>query len=255
MPQTTECALTHRLPSNTTTTARPPADLPPPPVEEGQGEVRLHTANAKSPAVPLPPPWERVGVEAAKKRVATKPHRTSSFIAIHRKPQTRRVAEDSTRLYGEATQHRMRLSEDGYTYTPSAQAHVKRAIARALGRVCNSNFPPLRSGGGAGRGCENRVATAFKTKYKQPIAHRLPSNTTTAARPSADLPPPPVGEGQDGVRLHTANAKSPAVLHSPPWERVGVGAAKKHAATQPHRTSSFTYTPSAQAYVNCPATP
>ena len=113
----------------------------------------------------------------------------------------------------------------------------------------------LRSGGGAGGGCENRVATAFKTKYKQPIAHRLPSNTTTAARPSADLPPPPVGEGQDGVRLHTANAKSPAVLHSPPWERVGVGAAKKHAATQPHRTSSFTYTPSAQAYVNCPATP
>ncbi|EEV88147.1 hypothetical protein HMPREF0198_1857 [Cardiobacterium hominis ATCC 15826] len=36
------------------------------------------------------------------------------YIAIHRKPQTRRVAEDSTRLYGEATQHRMRLSGDGY---------------------------------------------------------------------------------------------------------------------------------------------
>ena len=35
-------------------------------------------------------------------------------IAIHRKFQTRRVAEDSTRLYGEATQHRMRLSVDGY---------------------------------------------------------------------------------------------------------------------------------------------
>ena len=31
------------------------------------------------------------------------------FIVVHRKFQTRRVAEDSTRLYGEATQHRMRL--------------------------------------------------------------------------------------------------------------------------------------------------
>jgi len=37
-----------------------------------------------------------------------------SLIAIHRKFQTRRVAEDSTLLYGEATQHRMRLSVDGY---------------------------------------------------------------------------------------------------------------------------------------------
>ena len=35
----------------------------------------------------------------------------------------------------------------------------------ALGHVCN-----LRSGGGAGRECENRVATAFKTKYKQTLA-------------------------------------------------------------------------------------
>jgi len=37
------------------------------------------------------------------------------IIAIHRKFQTRRVAEDSTRLYGEAAQHRMRLSVDGYS--------------------------------------------------------------------------------------------------------------------------------------------
>ena len=218
MPQTTGCALTHRLPSNTTTAARPLADLPPLPVEEGRGGVRLHTANAKSPAVLHSPPWERIGVGAAKKRTATKPHQTSSF-----------------------------------TYTPSAQAYVKKTIGCALGRVCNSNFPPLRCGGGAGRGCENRVATAFKTKCKQPIAHRLPSNTTTAARPTLTLPPQ--GEGQGGASLHTANAKSPAVLLPPPWGRIGVGAAKKHAATQPHRTSSFTYTPSAQAYVNCPATP
>ena len=138
MPQTTGCALTHRLPSNTTTAARPPADLPPLPVEEGRGGVRLHTANAKSPAVLLPPPWGRIGVGAAKKRTATKPHQTSSF-----------------------------------TYTPSAQAYVKKTIGCALGRVCNSNFPPLRCGGGAGRGCENRVATAFKTKCKQPLGAQM----------------------------------------------------------------------------------
>ena len=35
-------------------------------------------------------------------------------IAIHRKFQTRRIAEDSTRLYGEVMQHRMRLLVDGY---------------------------------------------------------------------------------------------------------------------------------------------
>ena len=39
-----------------------------------------------------------------------------------------------------------------------------------LGHVCNLNFPPLRSGGGTGRECENRVATAFKTKCKQALA-------------------------------------------------------------------------------------
>ena len=55
-------------------------------------------------------------------------------IAIHRKLQTRRVAEDSTLLYGagfpkkwlrhflgkpgQATQHRMRLSVDGYSHPP-----------------------------------------------------------------------------------------------------------------------------------------
>ena len=108
MPQTTECALTHRLPSNTTAAARSPADLSTSPVGECQGGVRPHTANAKSPAVLPSPPWERVGVEAAKKRAATKPHRTSSF-----------------------------------TYTPNAQAHVKRAIACALGRVDNSANEPL----------------------------------------------------------------------------------------------------------------
>ena len=44
------------------------------------------------------------------------PPKIQSIIAIHRKFQTRRVAEDSTRLYGEATQHSMRLSVDGYKF-------------------------------------------------------------------------------------------------------------------------------------------
>ncbi len=298
MPQTTECALTHRLPSNTTTAARSPADLPPPPVGEGRSEVRLHTANAKSSAVLLPPPWERVGVEAAKKRAATKPHRTSSFTytpsaqayvkktigcALGRVDNSaneplslweRGWGEGSNQLknrnFGPSTTSpppspplpRCGLrpaGEGGYLNCQHALGRVcnlnfpplrsgggagrgcenrvatasKTKCKQTLGRVCNSNFPPLRSGGGAGRGCENRVATAFKTKYKQPLAHRLPSNTTTAARSPADLPPPPVVEGRGGVSLHTANAKSPAVLHPPPWERVGVGAAKKYAATTP----------------------
>ena len=320
MPQTTECALTHRLPSNTTTAARSPADLPPPPVGEGRSEVRLHTANAKSSAVLLPPPWERVGVEAAKKRAATKPHRTSSFTytpsaqayvkktigcALGRVDNSaneplslweRGWGEGSNQLknrnFGPSTTSpppspplpRCGLrpaGEGGYLNCQHALGRVcnlnfpplrsgggagrgcenrvatasKTKCKQTLGRVCNLNFPPLRSGGGAGKGCENRVTTAFKTKCIQPLAHQLPSNTTTAARPPSDLPPPPVGEGWGGVRLHTANAKSPAVLLPPPWGRVGVGAAKKRAATKPHRTSSFTYTPSAQAYVNCPATP
>ena len=168
---------------------------------------RLYGANTTttlqtSPAR-FPPPWGRAGVGAAKKCAAPKLHRTSPF-----------------------------------TYTFPATLYVKTTIGCAL-------------------------------------AHRLPSDTTTAARPPADLLPPPLraspcrggrfspiitarfpppwpsshakydhivrgAQRRVGVRLHTANAKSPAVLHSPPWERVGVGAAKKHAATQPHRTSSFT---------------
>ena len=39
-------------------------------------------------------------------------------MAIHQKSQTRRAAEGSTQLYGEAAQHRMRLSVDCYMMTP-----------------------------------------------------------------------------------------------------------------------------------------
>ena len=263
MPQTTGCALTHRLPSNTTTAARPPADLPPLPVEEGRGGVRLHTANAKSPAVLLPPPWGRIGVGAVKKRTATKPHQTSSFTytpsaqAYVKKTigcALGRVDNSANeplslweRGWGEGSNQLKNRNFGPSTTSPPPSPPLPRCGFRpageggylncqhALGRVCNLNFPPLRSGGGAGRGCENRVATAFKTKCKQPIAHRLPSNTTTAARPPADLPPPPVGEGRGGVSLHTANAKSPAVLLPPPWGRVGVGAANAKKQPSAHK--------------------
>ena len=50
-------------------------------------------------------------------------------IAIHRKFQTRRVAEDSTRLYGEAAQHRMRLSVDGYNCLPPPQPSLAAGFA------------------------------------------------------------------------------------------------------------------------------
>jgi len=43
--------------------------------------------------------------------------KASSYIAIRIQSHTRRAGEDSTRLYGEATQRRMRLKEDCYTYT------------------------------------------------------------------------------------------------------------------------------------------
>ena len=49
-------------------------------------------------------------------------------IAIHRKFQTRRAAEDSTRLYGEAAQHSMRLSVDGYM--PQARTRLPMSNAR-----------------------------------------------------------------------------------------------------------------------------
>ena len=146
MPQTTGCALTHRLPSNTTTAARPPADLPPLPVEEGRGGVRLHTANAKSPAVLLPPPWGRIGVGAAKKRTATKPHQTSSF-----------------------------------TYTPSAQAYVKKIIGCARGCLQFKSPSPAGRSPQRGRDGEGVDNAAYEMKFRffnrllpspQPLSHR-----------------------------------------------------------------------------------
>ena len=81
------------------------------------------SAAAKSPL----PPWGRGRAFPTKKAFAffvgargwglcayLAGKSASPFIAIHQKFQTRRAAEDSTHLYGEAAQHRMRLSVDGY---------------------------------------------------------------------------------------------------------------------------------------------
>ena len=51
-----------------------------------------------------------------------------------------------------------------------------------------------------------------------------------------------------GANTTTTLQTSPA-RRPPPWGRAGVGAAKKRAATKPHRTSSFTYTFPATLYV------
>ena len=71
----------------------------------------------------------RRDVAVACQRGQNEPKRGASDIAIHRKFQTRRVAEDSTQLYGEATQHSMRLSVDGYIYgedNPGTGADAQR---------------------------------------------------------------------------------------------------------------------------------
>ena len=62
-------------------------------------------------------------------------------IAIHRKFQTRRVAEDSTRLYGEATQHSMKLSVDGYTSSQFSTTSLVHAPSNTSGSM--NCFCPL----------------------------------------------------------------------------------------------------------------
>jgi len=59
----------------------------------------------------------------------------AALIAIHRKPQTRRVAEDSTRLYGEATQRRMRLLGIAIYSWDSGSVLIRLAIKIPLLRL------------------------------------------------------------------------------------------------------------------------
>ena len=57
-----------------------------------------------------------------------------------------------------------------------------------LGHVCNLNFPPLRSGGGAGRGCENRVATSIACAARE---RGLSAEMQTRPTPSPLIPQSP----------------------------------------------------------------
>ena len=66
-------------------------------------------------------------------------------IAIHRKFQTRRVAEDSTRLYGEATQHRMRLSVDGYIAIRRKKARIPAGFLVRMARQNSSVTQPFEA--------------------------------------------------------------------------------------------------------------
>ena len=65
-------------------------------------------------------------------------------------------------------------------------ANYMPAPVPALGRVYNLNLPPLRSGGGLGRGVKNSVATAFKTNCKQPLERAFP-HSALCAIPAKDI--------------------------------------------------------------------
>ena len=185
------CALAHRLPSDTTTAAQ-------------------------SIAVLLPPPWGRAGVGAAKKRAATKPHRTSSF-----------------------------------TYTFPATLYVKTTIGYALAHRLPSDTTiaasprPRRSIGVVAEAANAKKQTSAHKQHLHPPSPSFSSFGRAVPVPRCGLRP--AGEGDSLL--------SPPHDSLPPWGRVGAGAAKKPRSDNTHSTTPFTYTPSAQAYVNCPATP
>ena len=131
----TNATLANRAADELTTTAASATDMPPPPQGEGRGEGG--------------------GCEAV---VA----KTSATLA-------NRSADELTTTAASATDMPPPPQGEDRGEGGDRKAVVAKTTP-ALGHVCNLNFPPLRSGGGAGRGCENRVATAFKTKYKQTLA-------------------------------------------------------------------------------------
>ena len=121
--------------------------------------------------------------------VHKKPPRRAVFfhgcriIAIHRKFQTRRIAEDSTRLYGEVMQHRMRLSVDGYKQYPA---------------------PP------AAHRAEAPHSAAPDTSPATPAAARRRTAYSPAARPSAPHPSAPSPPQRGQHPRQKAAATSPA---------------------------------------------
>ena len=110
-----------------------------------------HTQNASAFCVGTRPlrasPCRGGGISPAdSKQVLT------ASIAIHRKFQTKRAAEDSTRLYGEAVQHSMRLSVDGYIGTSPQMPSTRGACgadtcSQFLLRACRLHRHTSHAGG------------------------------------------------------------------------------------------------------------
>ena len=156
------------------------------------------------------------------------------------------------------------------TTSPATPAIYIHLSARC---VCKSPNSPLPRGGGLGWGQQKKphsdnTHTTTPLTYTFPVilyvrpaiacalAHRfLPDKATAARIPANRLSSPCVGGTGGGVSRHTANAESSAALPPPPWGRVGVGAAKKPHSDNTHSTTPFTYTLSAQVYINRPAKP
>ena len=120
-----------------------------------------------------------------------------------------------------------------FTYTMSAQVYVNRFTAPKAIPLAPSHEPPVTppqpspTGGGSA-----------------PIAE-----SPTIAKPPTDLSPPPVGGGSAPVAESPTITKPPADL-SPPPVGEGQGGGSKPSAPATPQTATFTYTMSAQVYVN-----
>ena len=192
------CASAH----STLPTERPPHELPvtppqPCPVEGGSAPVAESPTIAKPPADLSPPPVGE-GQGGGSKPPAPATPQTATF-----------------------------------TYTTSAQVYVNRftapkAIPLAPSRAHPVTPPqPSPTGGGSA-----------------PVAE-----SPTIAKPPTDLSPPPVGGGSAPVAESPTIAKPSADL-SPPPVGEGQGGGSKPPAPATPQTATFTYTMSAQVYVN-----
>ena len=215
---------------------RNPAALPPPKCAPVRYLPRLHTGTKIPKTADLPPPLQDAPASAA----------------------------------GEGRGGGSASDSGTNTTSPATPAIYIHLSARC---VCKSPNSPLPRGGGLGWGQQKKphsdnTHTTTPLTYTFPVilyvrpaiacalAHRfLPDKATAARIPANRLSSPCVGGTGGGVSRHTANAESSAALPPPPWGRVGVGAAKKPHSDNTHSTTPFTYTLSAQVYINRPAKP
>ena len=201
--------------AETITAPHSPAEMPPPPVGEGWGggskqpapatstppspcgggdgsRVRPHTADAE-PSAKMPPPSEQLPPPVGEGWGSKQPAPATNI------PPSPRGGGDG----GGVSPH---------TATTESSAKIP---------------PPLRSGGGLGRGCENPRSDDTN------VGHKYPTNEThTVPSFLADIPPSPCGGGGGGhprkrhppfswepgggVSPHTAAAESPTNLPPPP---------------------------------------